>query len=183
MKQILCLFIGLAVFAMSGCGRIENDRLREVKKLMGRKIVFDSSLEPIACNMAEAQNPLDAKVKIVAYIDEMACTNCALKILIDWQESMVDMDKRVEFVPVIYPVDKAKLQDFLCANDVKYELMYDAENKFKKQNRLDVSYLNRTFLLDSNNRIVLVGEPIGNPTLWKLYVDTANKLIAEGSDN
>ncbi len=47
MKQILCLFIGLVVFAMSGCGRIENDRLREVKKLMGRKIVFDSSLEPI----------------------------------------------------------------------------------------------------------------------------------------
>ncbi len=47
MKQILCLFIGLAVFAMSGCGRIENDRAREVKKLMGRKIVFDSSLEPI----------------------------------------------------------------------------------------------------------------------------------------
>ena len=82
MKQILCLFIGLVVFAMSGCGRIENDRLREVKKLMGRKIVFDSSLEPIACNMAETQNPLDAKVKIVAYIDEMACTNCALKILI-----------------------------------------------------------------------------------------------------
>lgn len=32
--------------------------------------------------MAEAQNPLDAKVKIVAYIDEMACTNYALKILI-----------------------------------------------------------------------------------------------------
>ena len=47
MKQILCLFIGLVVFAMSGCGRIENDRAREVKKLMGRKIVFDSSLEPI----------------------------------------------------------------------------------------------------------------------------------------
>ena len=183
MKQILCLFIGLAVFAMSGCRRIENDRAREVKKLMGCKIVFDSSLEPIACNMAEAQNPLDAKVKIVAYIDEMACTNCALKILIDWQESMVDMDKRVEFVPVIYPVDKAKLQDFLCANGVSYELMYDAKNRFKKQNRLDVSYLNRTFLLDKNNRIVLVGEPLGNPTLWKLYVDTANKLIAESSDN
>ena len=84
MKQILCLFIGLVVFAMSGCGRIENDRACEVKKLMGRKIVFDSSLEPITCNMAEAQNPLDAKVKIVAYIDEMASTNCALKILVDW---------------------------------------------------------------------------------------------------
>lgn len=53
MKQILCLFIGLAVFAMSGCGRIENDRAREVKKLMGRKIVFDSSLEPIACDFSK----------------------------------------------------------------------------------------------------------------------------------
>ena len=54
MKQILCLFIGLVFFAMSGCGRIENDRAREVKKLMGRKIVFDSNLEPIACNIADA---------------------------------------------------------------------------------------------------------------------------------
>ena len=54
MKQILCLFIGLVVFAMSGCGRIENDRAREVKKLMERKIVFDSSLGPIACNIADA---------------------------------------------------------------------------------------------------------------------------------
>ncbi len=67
MKQILCFFIGLSILVASGCSRIENNRAREVKKLMGRKIVFDSSLEPIACNMAEAQNPLDAKVKIVAY--------------------------------------------------------------------------------------------------------------------
>ena len=47
MKQILCFFIGLSILVASGCSRIENDRAREVKKLMGRKIVFDSSLEPI----------------------------------------------------------------------------------------------------------------------------------------
>ena len=53
MKQILCFFIGLSILVASGCSRIENDRLREVKKLMGRKIVFDSSLEPIACNFSK----------------------------------------------------------------------------------------------------------------------------------
>ena len=47
MKQILCFFIGLSILVASGCSRIENDRAREVKKLMGRKIVFGSSLEPI----------------------------------------------------------------------------------------------------------------------------------------
>jgi len=34
-----------------------------------------------------------------------------------------------------------------------------------------------TFLLDQNNRVVLIGEPLHNPELWRLYVSTIMELI------
>ena len=37
-----------------------------------------------------------------------------------------------------------------------------------------------TFLLDRENRIVLVGNPVHNEKLWELYKNTINQLIKDG---
>ncbi len=33
-----------------------------------------------------------------------------------------------------------------------------------------------TFLLDRDNRVVLVGSPVGNPKMWELYKSTIARL-------
>ena len=48
-------------------------------------------------------------------------------------------------------------------------MFYDSE-VFKTENRLDVLARNKTFLLDQDNKIVLVGEPFNNQKLLNLYV-------------
>ncbi len=40
--------------------------------------------------------------------------------------------------------------------------------------------LYHTFLLDRDDRVVLVGSPVGNPRMWDLYKRTIEKLIENG---
>ena len=47
-----------------------------------------------------------------------------------------------------------------------------------KNNKLtNILARNRTFLLDAQNHIILVGEPLNNPQLWKLYKNRIQTLI------
>ncbi|WP_256620806.1 hypothetical protein [Rikenella microfusus] len=35
-------------------------------------------------------------------------------------------------------------------------------------------------MLDKDNRVVLVGSPIGNPKMWELYKSTIDRLVENG---
>ena len=49
--------------------------------------------------------------------------------------------------------------------------MADSLNRFPKQDRY------KTFLLDKENRVVLVGSPANNDKLWELYKQQIRKLM------
>lgn len=59
-------------------------------------------------------------------------------------------------------------------------MFYDSD-VFKVENKLDVLDQNRTFLLDRNNKIVLVGEPFSLPRLADLYKKQIQKMKMEYS--
>lgn len=43
------------------------------------------------------------------------------------------------------------------------------DSAFNKANKLEILARNKTFLLDGDNRVVVVGEPFGNEKLWQVY--------------
>ncbi|CDN32754.1 hypothetical protein BN938_2685 [Mucinivorans hirudinis] len=54
-------------------------------------------------------------------------------------------------------------------------VLFDIQNSFEKVNIIPNDEKFHYFLLDKNNKIQLVGNPINNPAMWKLY----KKRIAE----
>jgi len=51
-----------------------------------------------------------------------------------------------------------------------HPIMFDTKNDFHKLNKLNENYLFHTMLLDSLNRVILIGSPIMNEKLQELYI-------------
>ena len=57
-------------------------------------------------------------------------------------------------------------------------IMYYNSNEFGESNKLNALLaLNRTFLLNKDNKVVLVGEPFGREKLSKLYKKCIDSLM------
>lgn len=68
-------------------------------------------------------------------------------------------------------------------NKFEHPIFYDTLNKMEKLNHFPKNNTFRTFLLDKNNHVILVGNPIGNKTLWNLYKQIITREIKENENS
>ena len=78
MKTIVASLL-VALVALASCNN--DDRVTaEIKALTGRKISFPKGYKSLSYHDSLKVEPLlDADVKMVTFIDEMACTSCEMK--------------------------------------------------------------------------------------------------------
>jgi hypothetical protein len=108
--------------------------------------------------------------KIFTYIDSIGCTSCQLG-LPQWKQlidSCIRQYVDVHFVFVVHSTNYRQFGQELRLNDFTYPVIYDRHNDFDKLNHFPPAPY-RTFLLDKDNKVLLVGSPINNPTMWELY--------------
>ena len=112
-------------------------------------------------------------------MDSSACTLCAMQILLEWNSILKEvLSDSVGFVTVVAPSNQADIKSSLNVLNLQNPLLYDTNNCFLKNNKINnILAKNRTFLLDEQNNIILVGEPIHKPQLWELYKNTIQTLI------
>jgi len=115
--------------------------------------------------------------KILVYVDSVGCTGCRLG-LVEWK-AFIDrcQSKRydVGFLFVIQSSDYRKFEQKLETNNFIYPVIYDLADNFNRLNRFPKEDEFRTFLLDKDNKVVLIGSPIRNERIWKMYVDKLSK--------
>ena len=179
MKGILLICLLLA-----GSGCVNNEKM-QIVSLIGKQIRIDDRCRSLSAKEGElyaksAFYELEKPIKIITYMDSSSCTQCALQILVEWNRMLKEVvSDSVGFVTVVYPVDETGLRLALGMLQLENSLLYDASNRFLKDNKLiRVLARNRTFLLDKNNRVILVGEPFHKPQLWELYKSSIRTLIA-----
>ena len=114
--------------------------------------------------------------KIFTFIDSVGCTSCRLG-LPQWKEvieSSIGQLLNVSFIFIINSSDYEMLEHFVIAHDFNYPLIYDYQNEFDRLNHFaQIPY--RTFLLDKDNKVLLIGSPIDNPKMWELYLKVISR--------
>ena len=116
-------------------------------------------------------------IKIVSYYGEVVCTSCCEKNLKRWQDEIKKIDKDVAYIIVAHSSDNKEFMDFADSLSLDFPLMLYKSDIFEKYNNLeDVLARNRTFLLNKDNEIILVGEPFGREKLTKLYARCIDSL-------
>lgn len=179
MKGKIIIFIFVVINLLS----CNNDAkyIRDIKRLTHQRIFFPNGYVELPCNSHKRLDSLIKQdIKIVSYYGEVVCTSCCAKNLKMWQENIKKIDKDVAFIIVAHSADNNEFMEFSDSLSLEYPLMYYKTNIFGENNNLeDVLAKNRTFLLNKDNKIVLVGEPFGRDQLSKLYKKCIDSLMVQ----
>lgn len=117
---------------------------------------------------------------IVSYTDGVGCTGCRMR-LGHWINTMerfkTECDADVRLVMVTNPMDSATLAYDLRRVNFTYPVYYDKADSFRIANALPDEHALQTFLLDSDMKIIAVGNPVYNVEIARLF-----KAIMNGED-
>lgn len=176
--SVLLLLFVAGLMIMSSCSRSKLEE--DINRLMGKKIFvpYDSLLNYRDVNVAYLDS---CQYRYVVYFDSTVCSSCTLKNMYYWEvlrDSIATLGKRVDLV-FIYSPSREETGKFL--NDLRHareELIsfVDTTGCFIRKNSFIPENSNiHAFLLDSNNRIIMVGNAQNNPAIEKLFFNIIHK--------
>lgn len=173
---VLLLIIGLF---HNSCNRKDDKReqaIKVVKEWTGKEILFP---EEFQCNFLRndtfpelCEKLFESKYKVLLYTDSLGCTSCKLNLPV-WKQMVEEADSlfsdQLNFLLFFHPKDVKELQLSLRQNRFEYPVFFDLENKIEELNHFPDEQSYQCFLLDQNNKVILIGNPALNPAIWQLY--------------
>lgn len=164
-------FILILVFCVLSCKRNVNTAVcRDISSVVSqwenKEIIFPREID----KSGSLDSLLQSEYKIVAYFDSTGCLECKLS-LDEWDVKIKEMKmhNNVSFVFIVQS-DKPIIVKSLCKRHwFYYPVFVDEKNLFYTRNHLNNQHKYQVFLLDKDNRIRLIGDPILNSKLWNLY--------------
>ena len=175
-------FILLLLFSVYGC-RGRHDFVSDLKSLQTRSVILP--LDSMQCYNKE-DNILDVELlKFVVFSDSIECVSCKLKRMYMWNSLMSKIEK--ENIPVgfhfIFSPQKEDMSMFEFAIETipsSGSIYVDTTNIFLRKNpHIPQNPVMHTFLLDENNNVLLVGNPLENKKIeemfWKIVEERFGK--------
>lgn len=177
-KSLFCLIV-LTTILLFGCKK--NDSIY-VKRIWGRRLDY-SMLSYDRQNMTDPLLNCDPNkpIKIVSYIDSLLCTPCFANYL-EASSRYIDSigSEKVAFICIMRP---RSIEDIrLAIQDKKISknicILFDSANSFLRTNELEEfpTHL-QAFLLDKEDQVVLVGDPIRVRSVRTLYSSIISEMV------
>lgn len=179
--RYLYLILVLALF--SSCKESEKDKIaRLVEEWEGKEIFFPThSIFTIQGKDTVDFSFADADYKVVTYIDSVGCTSCKLQ-LPRWKQFMQEVDSivnsNIPFAFYFHPKDMKELRYITRRDAFISPVCFDEMDDFNQLNHFPSEMIFQTFLLDKDNKVVAMGNPVHNPKVKELYLKvlTGGKL-------
>ena len=152
----------------------KKSKAREIlKEWVGKQIRFPNDIQAKVINCdSTGFNPHDAEYKVLLYTDSAGCTGCRLQ-LHHWIYLRNDAQKafgnKLGFLFYLQPKSVNELDDILMNSAFEYPVFYDLNGELNKMNTFPEEHSYQCFLLDKNNKVLMVGNPVDNPAIWDLY--------------
>ena len=107
------------------------------------------------------------------YVDSIGCVSCKLQLK-EWAKFMSFVDsvtsQSIPFLFFFQPKNNDELRSILKYNNYSYPICVDTENHFYNLNHFSSEMMFQTFLLDKDNKVVVIGNPIHNLAVRDLYL-------------
>jgi hypothetical protein len=116
----------------------------------------------------------DADYKVLTYIDSVGCASCKLQ-LHRWKEWVHEVDSltggQVPFLFYFHPKDMKELRYLTRRDGFSYPVCFDEKDELNRLNQFSSDMTFQTFLLDRDNKVVAIGNPVHNPKVKDLYLE------------
>ena len=129
----------------------------------------------------------DCDYKILTYVDSIGCIRCHLSFSA-WKpfiELLKDTCPSCNVLFFIHPMSRKNIEYLLTKEGFDYPVCIDEHDSINKLNHFPIETIFQTFLLDKNNRVVAIGNPIHNPKIKELYLNiiTGKKSLLKEIDS
>ena len=169
------IFYSVLILLFCSCcvGKKEQKAMMILDEWIGRQILYpEGFVDWGVANGLFQETSFSEGYKIVVYVDGVGCTSCKLQ-LPKWEKWIKELDKinaNVDILFFLSPRDEEALNILLQDYDFTYPVYIDVKDVFNQKNHLPEDDIYRTFLLDANNKVVAIGNPIHNPKVKELYL-------------
>ena len=157
---------------ISSCTTIDKDHRKVVEEWMGKEITIPANLKYQIGGDFIDYDFFNADFKIVTYVDSDGCTSCKMKLK-SWDKLINELksspDITINFLMVINTDEKAVVETLLKQNNFNHPVAIDSKGDYYDMNVLPEKVDYQTFLLDGNDRVVALGNPVYNPKIKELY--------------
>ena len=154
--------------------RIEAEWI--VKEWVGKEIRFPDHVPcyvsgrdtlPEFCN-----EEFRKEFKILLYVDSLGCSSCRLK-LFEWEQLMKEANSlfqgKVGFLLFFQPKNVKEMGYLFLRDRFDYPVFMDANGTINHLNRFPQAIQYQCFLLDKENKVLMIGNPVLNHRIWELY--------------
>ena len=167
----------LMLCLLAACQESDKDRLTHlVEEWDGKEITFPSQ----TVFTVQGRDTVDFRweaspYRIVTYVDSIGCASCKLQ-LPKWKRLIAETDSlfgkgRLAYVFYFHPKDLRELMYLTRRDAFTYPVCFDHEDAFNSLNRFPSEMSLQTFLLDKDNRVIAIGNPVHNPKVKQLYLN------------
>lgn len=166
----------LLLLFISSCKETEQERItRLVREWEGKEIIFPEHVnfsilgkDTLYQGLKQMRN-----YSIITYVDSIGCISCKLK-LHDWTGIIHELDSITNSsVPVfffLHPNSVKSMHNILKQHNFDYPVCIDEKDSFNILNQFPSEMMFQTFLLDKDNRVIAIGNPVNNSKIKDLYL-------------
>lgn len=182
MNTIKTLFYYLLFFSLitvlGSCK--ENKEEKEIARIVtewhGKEIIFPDDIIFTRYGQDTIQYEIPASdYKILLYVDSVGCTSCKLQ-LHKWNKFLTEVDSftsgSVAVLFFFHPKaqDKREITYLLKRDGVTTPVCVDETDRLNSINRFPSRNDFQCFLLDKDNKVVYIGNPIHNTRVREIYL-------------
>lgn len=148
--------------------------MRLVQEWQGKEIRFPKEITftRFVTDTVDYQIPT-SDYKVLIYVDSIGCTSCKLQ-LPKWRKLIARVDSltggTVPFLFFFQSKDDKELRYILRRDQFDRPVCIDHKNELDRLNKFPANITFQTFLLDRDNKVVVIGNPIHNLAVEELYL-------------
>ncbi|QTD38551.1 hypothetical protein JL193_04490 [Polaribacter batillariae] len=189
MKQIYILkyFVLITfVFCIISCKKGSNNEIKPlrsvIEKTIGKKLVLPDNIKiyaPFSNYIADSSNIWNSEYRIYSRIDA-SCGTCIGNIKM-WSKLIPEFQKyKVPIILIFHSDDRFELIKYFCESgqieEFSFPFFFDSENKYAEMNEfMKINKNFETVLTDTNNTILLTGNPTTSTDIMNLYIKEVSK--------
>ncbi len=173
MRQLALFLVLLLVF----CSCTRDYKIREVIQQM-EEVPFHIETNGMIHWFPDSMihySTSDAELKVVVYSDSTDCTGCYIKQLNLWND-FIEIEEESKgkvvfiFIMDVNPKDCNMVYNALNTSALKHSVFIDTLHSFRRENKqIPDNKLFYTFVLNKDNKVVLIGNPLFNERIEKLF--------------
>jgi len=172
------LFLLFLPFIIYSCKdhKKREEAAKIVNEWMGKEIRFPENVPCYVSGKDTLQRlcneHFQKEFKILLYVDSTGCSGCRLK-LFQWKQLMEEADSlyqgKVGFLLYFQPKNVKEMSYLFLRDRFDYPVFIDKNRTINNLNHFPQAMQYQCFLLDKDNKVLMVGNPILNPKIWELY--------------